>query len=136
LAGVVGVFRSIPELAAGARWSGTILLGLTGVGMVLEGLFTLESFMLHTAGFVLGTASLVVGFLLTVLQLRHIPHWRRFGTWLLLASLLVLLVLSLTTFNQEAVVAGRGVAGLVQRILLVELMAWFVIMGWLASRRS
>jgi hypothetical protein len=39
------------------------------------------------------------------------------------------------TFDQDAIVAGQGVAGLTQRILAVEVLSWFVAMGWLAFRR-
>ena len=34
-----------------------------------------------------------------------------------------------------ATVAGDGVAGLTQRILALEVLAWFAAMGWLAFRR-
>ena len=32
--------------------------------------------------------------------------------------------------------AGRCVAGLTERILVVELQAWYMATGWLAFRRS
>jgi hypothetical protein len=48
---------------------------------------------------------------------------------------LLLVVLFFLTFDQAAIVAGDGVAGLTQRILAVEVLAWFVAMGWLAFRR-
>jgi hypothetical protein len=44
-------------------------------------------------------------------------------------------VLFFLTFDQATIVAGHGVAGLTQRILAVEVLAWFVAMGWLAFRR-
>jgi hypothetical protein len=40
----------------------------------------------------------------------------------------------LVSFDQAAVAAGHGVGGLTQRVLFVELLAWFVAMGWLAYR--
>lgn len=57
--------------------------------------------------------------------------WRRFGNWLILGSplTLVLLVLSLATFNIDAAAAGLGVAGLTERLLIVEVLAWFVALG-------
>jgi hypothetical protein len=65
------------------------------------------------------------------------PRWRRFGTWLLLGSPLTLplVILFFLTFDQAAIVAGDGVAGLAQRVLAVEVLAWSVAMGWLAFRR-
>ncbi len=49
---------------------------------------------------------------------------------------LALLLLSQLTFNQATIVAGKGVAGLTSRILVLEVLAWFVAMGWLALRRA
>jgi hypothetical protein len=62
---------------------------------------------------------------------------RSVGFWLRLGSplTLVLLVLSQVTFNQDAIVAGQGIAGLTSRLLAVEVLAWFATMGWLAFRR-
>ena len=77
-----------------------------------------------------------MSFLAAGFFLRGMPRWRRFGTWLLLGSPLTLLlvVLFFLTFDRAAIVAGDGVAGLTQRILAVEVLAWFVAMGWLAFR--
>ncbi len=138
LVGVVGVFQGMRELGAGVRWTCTVLLALTGLGMVVDGIFTIESFMPHMAGFLLGTATPVISFLVAGLLFRRIPRWRRFGTWLLLGSPLTLLlvVLFFLTFNLDTMAAGLGVAGLTERILVVEVMGWFVAMGWLAFRRS
>jgi hypothetical protein len=138
LAGVIGIFQSIREMSAIARWSLILLFALSPLGMMIDGIFTLESFMLHMIGFLLGTATPVFGFLVAGLMLRRIPRWRRFGSWLLLGSplTLMLVILSLATFDQAAVAAGLGVAGLTERILCVELAAWFIAMGWLAFCRS
>jgi hypothetical protein len=89
-------------------------------------------------GFLLGIGSLVISFLVAGLLLRRIPSWQRFGSWLLLGSplTLALMILSLATFDQIAVAAGLGVAGLTERILCIEVGAWFVALGWLAFRRS
>jgi hypothetical protein len=69
--------------------------------------------------------------------LRDIPCWRRFGTWLLFGSPLTLLlaVLFFLTFQPTADGAQEGVAGLIQRLLTIEVLAWLVAMGWLAFRR-
>ncbi len=137
--GVLGVFQT-SDMASGrptARWACAALLALTGVGLVVEGIFTLESFFPHFVGFLLGTGTPVVSFLAAGFFFRGIPRWRRFGNWLLLGSplTLLLLVLSQLTFDQATIVAGQGVAGLTSRILALEVLAWFVAMGWLAFRR-
>ena len=40
------------------------------------------------------------------------------------------------TFDPAAAGANGGMAGLVERVLAIEVHAWFVAMGWLAYRRS
>lgn len=139
IAGVFGVFRTIGSGARPALYkAGAALLALSGLGSVVDGIFTLESFFLHMAGFLLGVGSPVLGFLVTGLFLRDIPRWRRFGTWLLLGSplTLVLIVLFFLTFQYDKMAAGIGVAGLTERILVLEVYAWFIAMGWLAFQRT
>lgn len=138
IVGVAGIFQTIREIGAVARWSCTLLLALSGVGMAMDGIFTLESFFLHFVGFGVAIGTLVLSFLVTGFVLRRVPHWRRFGNWLLLASplTLALLILYFATFDPIASGQGLGVAGLTERILVVEAHTWFVVMGWLAFRRS
>jgi hypothetical protein len=138
LAGVVGIFQTIREMGAVARWSCTVLLALSALGSVMDGIFTLESFLPHMVGFLLGIASPVLSFVVIGLLLRRVPRWRRFGSWLLLGSplTLVLAVLYFLTFSPTVAGTQTGVAGLTERILAVEVQAWFVAMGWLAFRRS
>ena len=137
LAGVVGIFQGIREMGALARWSCTVLLALSPLGMAVDGIFTLESFLPHMVGFLLAAASPVLSFVVIGLLLRRVPGWRRLGSWLLLASplTLVLLVLYFLTFSPTVAGTQTGVAGLTERILVVEVLAWFVAMGWLAFRR-
>ncbi len=138
LIGAVGIFQSIRELSPAARWVLTTLFGLSALGLVIDGVFTLESFMPHLMGFLLGSGTPVVGFLVAGLLLRRIPEWRTIGNWLLVASplTLALLILSQATFSQTAVMAGQGIAGLTERILCLDLAVWWVAMGWRAFRRS
>jgi hypothetical protein len=138
LAGVFGIFQSIREMGAIARWICIVLLALSPLGSVVDGIFTLESGFLHFVGNLLGVATPVLSFLVTGLLLRRIPRWRRFGSSLLLGSplTLALVVLFFLTFSPTWEGARTGVAGLTERILIVELLAWFVAMGWLAFRRS
>lgn len=138
LAGVVGVFWTIaPDGRPAARRACAALLALSPLGMVVAGIFTLEAVFPHLIGFLLAVATPVVSFLAAGRFLRSIPRWRRFGKWLLWGSppTLVLVFLFFWTFDPVAAGAGRGVAGLTQRVLSVEVHAWFVAMGWLAFRR-
>ena len=114
-----------------------MLLALSPLGMAVDGIFTLESFLPHMVGFLLAAASPVLSFVVVGLLLRRIPRWRWLGSWLLLGSpmTLVLLVLYFLTFSPTVAGTQTGVAGLTERILVVEVLAWFVAMGWLAFRR-
>jgi hypothetical protein len=140
MAGVIGVFQTQTISASSrpaARWACAALLALSPLGLVVAGIFTLEEPLPHLIGFLLTTGIPVLSFLAVGFFLRGIPRWRRFGTWLLLGSPLTLLlvVLFFLTFDQVTIVAGHGVAGLTQRILALEVLAWFAAMGWLAFRR-
>jgi hypothetical membrane protein len=139
LAGVVGVCITLPPGGRpAARIASGTLLALAPVGLVIIGLFTLETPVMHLFGAMLMLATPVISFLITGLLLRHLPGWHRFGNGLLFAAplTLVLFVVYTLSFNQAAVAAGHGVAGLTQRLLFVEILAWFVAMGWLAYRRA
>ena len=136
-AGVIAVFQTIPTIGRpAARRASLALLALTPLGMVVDGIFTLEDVLAHPVGFLLAVGSPVVGFLVAGRYLRGIPGWRRFGTWMLLGSPLTLLlvVLFFLSFDPTANGAQEGVAGLIQRLLTIELFTWLVAMGWLAFR--
>ena len=137
VAGAVGVFRSITELSPAARWIGTILLALPGLGAVIDGVFTLEHFFFHFIGFGLALTT-VVGFPVIGYLLRQVPSWRGFGSWLIVAGpvTLALTVLYFATFTPTVEGVQHGVAGLTERILVLELQAWYVAIGWLAFNRS
>jgi hypothetical membrane protein len=135
IVGVAGVFRVIP---APRRRTCQVLLALTGVGQILCGIFDLEQMMPHTLGYLLAIGTPVIGFVVAGRSMRRLPSWRRFGTWLLAGSplTLVLLVAFFLTFQPTADGAEHGIAGLVQRLGIVEVHAWVVALGWLAFRRG
>jgi hypothetical membrane protein len=137
LAGLIGVFQTIGSTPRPAAHRASVaLLALTPLGMVTVGVFTLEAVLAHLVGFLLAVATPVAGFLVAGRYLRDLPGWRRFGTWLLLGSplTLALVVLFFLTFVPTAAGAQEGVGGLTQRLLVAEVLAWFVAMGWLAFR--
>jgi len=135
IAGVVGVFQGIAEMGVRARWICAGLLALPGAGSVLDGFFTLESFVMHFVGFALALSA-IVSFPIAGLLLRRIPSWRGLGTGLIVAGplTLALTVLYFATFTPTVQGVQTGVAGLTERILVVELQAWYVALGWLAFR--
>jgi hypothetical protein len=138
IVGVIGVFRTLPPGRSALRgWSITLLLA-TGVGQVMCGIFNLEAVMLHTLGFVVAAGTPIVAFVIAGHYLRAVPGWRRFGTWLRLGSplTLALLIAFFATFEPTADGAEHGIAGLVQRLLVLQLHGWFVVMGWFAATTS
>ena len=137
VAGAVGIFRKIDELGPAARWIGTVLLALPGLGAVVDGVFTLEHFFFHFVGFGLALTT-VVGFPVIGFLLRRLPSWRGFGSWLIAAGplTLALTVLYFATFTPTIEGVRHGVAGLTERLLVLELQAWYVALGWLAFTKS
>lgn len=135
--GATGIFRGITQMQSAGRWTCSALLALHGLGAVIDGIFTLESIVVHTIGFMLALTPIAT-FLVISHHLRRIPSWRRFGTWLLVASpvTLILAVVHFATFDPRAAGIGIGIAGLTQRLLLVEMQVWIAAMGWLAFRRG
>lgn len=135
IVGAIGVFQRIHEMTARTRWICAGLLALPGFGGVIDGFFTFESFLLHFTGFVLALTT-VVTFPIVGFFLRGIPSWRRFGTGLIVAGplTLALAVLYFLTFTPTVQGIQTGIAGLTERILVVELQAWYGAAGWLAFR--
>ena len=135
IAGVYGIFELLSQLPS--RFLLAPLLALPGVGSVLDGLFTFQTFLIHFVGFGLAIST-VVTFPLAGFFLRRIPAWRRLGTGLLIAGPLtaILTVLYFATFTPTVQGIQTGIAGLTERLLIVEIQGWFVAMGWLAFRKG
>ena len=135
VAGALGVMQEIPEISGRTRWLCIAVLALPGVGSVLDGIFTLESFLMHFAGFLLALST-VVGFPIVGLVLRRVRRWRRVGTGLIVAGplTLALAILYFATFTPTVEGVQTGIAGLTERILVLEIQAWYVAMGWIAFR--
>lgn len=136
LAGVVGSVRAMAKLGRGRQAAAMMLLGLTPVGAMTCGVFTLESFLPHFVGFILAACVPVVSFLVVGMWLRGLPRWRGMGVGLMLASplTLALIVLFFFTFDPMAAASG-GIAGLTQRVLITEVLGMFAVMGAVAWRR-
>jgi hypothetical protein len=135
IAGAVGVFQSVPQLSTRTRRLLTGLLALHGLGAILSGIFTLEAFMLHSLGFALALSPIIT-FPIIGRSLRRAPGWEHFARRMRWASpmTLILAVLYFATFNPEAAGDGAGIAGITQRLLIVELQAWILAMGWMSLR--
>ena len=138
-AGVVGVLRTLGAARRPVMSSiSMILLALSPLGLAMAGAYTLAvSIPLHMLAAALLFLTPAVSFVVAGLYFRGISDWRRFGTCLIVGSPLTLLlfVLYATSFNQAGVAAGEGVAGLTERIMMLEVSVWYVAMGWKAFRR-
>jgi hypothetical membrane protein len=139
IACAVGIAGALPDLGSRSRKIIGAVLALVGVGLVIDGVFTLESMMAHFVGFSLAILCAAFGYLLVGRALRRMPDWRDIGTLSLVASPLTiaLTLLYFATFSPTAEGARTGIAGLTERILVVEVMLPLVILGWAAfSRRA
>lgn len=136
MAGVFGIVARIPGMTPRARTTTRVLLMLPGVGAIIDGFYSLEAFLMHFVGFALVLSS-IGGFLVVGVWLRRIDAWRRVGGWLIVASpvTLALAVLYFGTFDPANAGANVGVAGLTQRILVTEILFWYVVLAVHAYRQ-
>lgn len=133
--GVVSTVRAVdPATPRLRRWTAT-LLALTGAGMVVDGLFTLAHPVPHMLGFLAALGTPVISFPVAAAYFRHHPAFRSLGRWLRFGSpvTLLLLVSFFLAFQPTADGAEHGVAGLIQRVAAIEVLALFAAMGWLGA---
>ncbi len=138
-AGTVVIFRALRrEIGPVARWLSSILLAISPLGLFWDGIFTMDTLQLHLIGVQLFVATTIVTFPVVGLIVRRSPAWKRFGTWLILGGPLTLALLFgfATSVPANQMVTGGGSYGLWERALVTEVQFWFVLMGWLAYRRS
>jgi hypothetical membrane protein len=124
-----------PALGDPWRWVCSGLLALPGLGFAWAGIFTEApaTVTLHwMVGMPLIAIGSVAGFLITGIRLRRLDSWRGIGTYSIAASLtsLALITIMFATWT-------LGIGGLTERVFFLEIMAWYVIVGWrLANDRS
>jgi hypothetical membrane protein len=124
-----------PALGDPWRWVCSGLLALPGLGFAWAGIFTEApaTVTLHwMVGMPLIAIGSVPGFLITGIRLRRLQSWRGIGTYSIAASLtsLALITIMFATWT-------LGIGGLTERVFFLEIMAWYVIVGWrLADDRS
>jgi uncharacterized protein DUF998 len=133
--GAYGVCERIPGMRA--RYMCAPLLALPGIGSVLDGFFTFQTFFMHFVGFGLALTT-VATFPLVGFLLRRIAGWRSVGTGLIVAGPLtaVLAVLYFATFTPTVHGIQTGIAGLTERLLVLEIQAWYVALGWIAFSKG
>jgi hypothetical protein len=79
----------------------------------------------------------VLAFLLTGLLHRGDPAWRGWAVYSLIAGLATIVLVAITfyTFSPGTPPAMR-LGGLMERVLFIEILAWYVAFGWRLFRGS
>ncbi|HLJ81078.1 MAG TPA: DUF998 domain-containing protein [Ktedonobacterales bacterium] len=129
-------FRGLrPALSRTWRWICAVLLACTGLGFADAGIFTEApaTVALHwMVGMSLLVLGSVVGFLVTGLALRRDTQWRTWSTYSLVTSLvtLVLIAVLFWVWTPGTPLAPLNLGGLMERVLFIEILAWYVAFGW------
>jgi hypothetical membrane protein len=138
----VALYRTVrPESSAGFRFVASLFVGMVGLGYSVAGIFP-ETVPIHwLVGATLIYLGAPVGFLLAgLLLVGGDRSWRPLGVYSLLASLATVVMVGLTfyvflqyTFTPGSAPVGQF-GGLTERLLFVEILAWYVAIGWRLAR--
>jgi len=145
LIGIFGTVRSMrSEVGTNSRRIIAILLALSALGVLWDGIFNMNDLILHTIGTQFACGLPIITFPIIGLMLRRAPAWRRVGNWFILSGPLSLMLIigfsSSIPLNElstlQGATKGGGYLGLWERALVTEVQVWYVILGWMAFRRS
>jgi hypothetical membrane protein len=121
-------------LTAGWRWVGAALLVLRGLANVTTAIFTdaPATVAIHSLATLVALLSIMSAFIVIGLGLVRTPQWRGWGTYSLVTALvtLVLVAVEFWAFRPGTPLAPARVGGLLERVLSVEMLAWYVVFGW------
>ncbi len=121
-------------LTVGWRWSSAVLLVLPGLALVTAGIFTdaPSTVAIHSLASIVGLVSTISAFIVIGLGLRRTSQWRGWGTYSLVTAVvtLVLVAVMFWAFRPGTPLAPAKVGGLIQRVVSVETLAWYVVFGW------
>jgi hypothetical membrane protein len=144
LLGIVGIVCAMrSEVSIKARRIIAILLALSPLGLIWDGVFNMNHLILHTIGTQFACALPILTLPIIGLMLRH-TEWRKVSNWLIFSGLLSLVLLigfmATIPFSEldtiQGATRGGGNLGLWERALITEVQAWYLILGWMAFRRS
>jgi hypothetical membrane protein len=132
----IGFFRS-GEVGIGGRWRWicAVVIAFPGLGFLNAGVFTEAptTVTLHwLPSNILIALGSIGGFLIVGLNLRHDNRWRGLSTYSIIASPATLLVLvaEFWVFAPGTLLFTAHVGGLMERLLFVEILFWYVLFGW------
>jgi hypothetical membrane protein len=128
----ISFYRTVrPEAGPALRFVIALLIALVGVGFALAGIFP-ETTPMH---WVLSAPLVFLGaplaFFTSGLLLRDDRAWRGWAIYSLIASLatVVLIPILFYTFSPSTPPSAQ-VGGLMERVVFIEILAWYVAFGW------
>jgi hypothetical membrane protein len=134
----VGFFRSLTAWSGQARrWVCAGLLMLPSVGFAMAGIYPLPNPLHWLLGASLVFLGSIPAFFVSGFWLRRELAWRGLGTYAVVAGWLTLLlvVLLFGIANPSSPAASIPVVGLVERVLVLEMLAWYAVVGWQIFRK-
>ena len=128
----ISFYRTVrTEASPALRFVSALLIALVGVGFALAGIFPETTPMHWVVGAPLVFLGAPLAFLLTGLLLRGDRAWRGWTVYSLIASLatVVLVAILFYTFTPSTPPTAQ-VGGLMERVVFIEILAWYVAFGW------
>jgi hypothetical membrane protein len=115
------------------RWLGGALLALPGLGLAASGVFSAArpTVAIHSAVSTMGLVGALGAFTVMGAGLQRDMRWRALSRYSLAAgaATLVLIVVEFLAANPHAPLAQVPIGGLVERVLVIEVLAWYVVFG-------
>jgi hypothetical membrane protein len=135
IAFAVGFALSMQQvLTLGWRLSGAALLILPELALVTAAIFTdaPSTVAIHSLATFVGLVSTMSAFIVIGLGLRRDPQWRGWGTYSLVTAVLTLVLVAVMfwVFTPGSPLAPAHLGGLMERVLSVVTLAWYVVFGW------
>jgi hypothetical membrane protein len=119
-------------LSAAARVIATILLAIVALVWITVGVFTAAppTRTVHTIASVVGEVAAIAALFVIGVGLRKAPAWRAWSIYTIASAVVALVTLVLTFLNsQRSLSASARIGGLLERLLVVGILAWFVACG-------
>lgn len=133
----VGTVASIQRLSTSRlATTGLVLIAIMGVGMIIDGVFTLESVLMHLVGFLFAVLVPAVGFVLLAIALRRTRP--RLAVALVVGAVvtLALFVLFQLTFDPYSAGDNTGYSGVIQRALVTVVLTVVTTTAVTAARTA
>ncbi len=138
----VGFFQAARSILSPlARWTCATLIALPGFGYGAAGFFTEapSTLLIHwLVAAPLGLYFPVVTFVIVGLALVSHREWQRYGiySFIVAAVTVAAIVFMQQAFTPGSALFGLHIAGLVERVDLVVILAWYVVIGWWLFRSA